>query len=517
MARLRGGKELLALSAIVVLLAGACGTSSGGGGDSIVVGGYNYKTLYPGDAGYISRTLPFSLEVFGSLFDPPKREGGDFQPDLALSYSYSDDFRKLRIDLRKGVTFSDGTPFDAEAVAYNFTRYRKPESYNSQYFDDVTAVTAVGKHRVELTFREPNATMISFLTYTPATLIGSPTAIKKAGSSFGLEPIGAGPFTVASNKPSEELLLRPFDGYYNAKNVHLEEIRFINTSPEAQVAYQHVASGSIDSTYVSAVSTPPNVLDDASKNPNITVDKDEDTLYAFLPVNTFRPPFDKLAARKAIDYCTDRESIAKNVQRGWVNPAYVPAGTDSLYYPEGGVAAARAQFPYKFEPAKGKDLVDQLGGLTFTLYNIGGHSQVIANALAQQWQKCGIEAKVESIPGPQLSQAYTDGSYQMAFIFTGGTNDPQLYTGFLDPTTAQGKHGFAAEHPEIVNLIRSGTTTDDTAKLTRIWREVWAKLNELAVVIPIMSGPNYMFQSKCLSGVDFTSIGPEYKNARLTC
>ena len=511
--RFRGGMILLAIAA----LTGACGSSAGDGGTSIVVGGYNYKTLDPGDPGFISRTLPFALEVFGALFDPPEKEGGEFKPDLAAGYSYSDDFRTLTIDLREGMSFSDGTPFDAQAVAFNFTRYQKPEAYNSQYFDDVTAITATGKYQVTLTFAEPNATMVSFLTYTPATLIGSPAAIRKAGKSFGLKPVGAGPFTVASNKPSEELLLHPYSGYYDAKNVHLEEIRFINTSPKAQVAYQHVASGSIQSTYVSAVSTPPNVLDDARNNPDITVSKDDDTLYAFLPVNTFKPPFDKLEARQAIDYCTDRESIAKDVQRGWVTPAYVPAGADSLYYPEGGVAGAKAQFPYKFDQDKAKALVQGLGGLSFTLYNIGGHSQVIANALAQQWQKCGIHAQVESIPGPQLSQAYADGGYQMAFVFTGGVNDPQLYTGFLDPTTAQGKYGFASAHPEIVDLVRSGTRTDDTKTLTQTWRSVWQKLNELAVVIPIMSGPNYMFSSKCLSGARFTSVGPEYKNARLTC
>lgn len=511
--RLCRGMLVLTISLLVTT---ACGAEAGGG-TTIVVGGYNYKSLDPGDPSYISRTLPFSLEVYGALFDAPEQEGAEFRPNLATGYTYSPDFRTLTIDLREGVEFHDGTPFDADAVVYNFTRYREPDSFNAQYFDDVVSVTATGDHEVVLEFAEPNATMIAFLTYTPATLIASPTAHEKAGTAFGLEPVGAGPFEVVSHKPSEELVLRRYSGYFDAANVHLEEIRFINTSPEAQVAYQHVASGSVDSTYVSAVSTPPNVMEDASKNDNLTVAEDEDTLYAFLPINTFRAPFDKLEARQAINHCTDRESIAEDIQGGWVTPAYVLAGADSLHYPDGGVDAAREQFPYPFDPAKGTALVSQLGGLSFTLHNIGGHSQVIANALAQQWKKCGIEATVEAIPGPQLSEAYADGSYQMAFVFTGGINDPQLYTGFLDPNTTQGKYGFASAHPEIVDLVRSGTRTDDEATLSRTWREVWSRLNDLAVDIPIISGPNYMFQSACLSDVEFTAVGPEYRNARLTC
>jgi peptide/nickel transport system substrate-binding protein len=344
----RRHRLVTAMGLVAVLSAGvaACSSSPEPGGPGatsgkIVIGGYNYKTLDPGGTGYISRSVPISLDIYGSLFDPPKEKGGQFVGDLASGYKYSEDLKSLTIDLRSGVTFSDGTPFDAEAVAYNFTRYKAAESPNAQYFREVTAITASGPLQVTLTFSRPNATMISFLTYTPATLIASPTAHKAQGQeTFGLKPVGAGPFEIVSHKPGEELVLKPFEKYWDRANVHLAEVRFINTSSEAQVAYQHVASGSIDSVQVSGVSTPPNVLDEAKKNTKISLFTGENTLYAFLPINTFKAPFDKLEARQAINHCTDRESIAKNVQRDWVTPAYVLAGADSLHYPDGGVSGA---------------------------------------------------------------------------------------------------------------------------------------------------------------------------------
>ncbi|MEO3926145.1 ABC transporter substrate-binding protein [Micromonosporaceae bacterium B7E4] len=515
----------LALVGCVGLATAACGgsgddgaTGAGGANGRITVGGYNYKTLDPGGTGYISKSVPISLDIYGSLFDPPTSSDGDFVPDLATGYKYSDDLKTLTIELRQGVTFADGTPFDAEAVVYNFERYKQAESPNAQYFRQMSSATATGEHQVTMTFTEPTATMIAFLTYTPATLIGSPTAHKKAGQQqFGLKPVGAGPFEIVSHKPGEELVLKPFEKYWDRANVHLAEVKFINTSPEAQVSYQHVASGSIDSVQVSGVSTPPNVLDDAKANQKIATIAGENTLYAFLPINTYKPPFNRPEARQAINYCTDRDSIAKNVQRGWVTPAYVLAGADSLYYPDGGVDGAKAQFPYPYDPVKGKSLVDQLGGLEFTLLNIGGHSQVISNALAQQWQQCGIRAQVKAVQGPQLSEAYSDGTYQMAYAFSGGINDPQFYTSFQSPNTPQGKHGFAREHPEVPELIQSANRTVDPQVRKTTWRKVWTSMNDLAVDIPIISGPNYTFQNKCLADVDFAAVGAQFKSARLTC
>jgi peptide/nickel transport system substrate-binding protein len=501
----------------------ACGGGAAAGGtppaeQKIVVGGYNYKTLDSGAAsGYIGRSAQIGYDIFGTLFDPPEEPGGKPVPDLATGFEYSQDLTKLTIDLRPGVTFQDGTPFDAEAVAFNVLRYRDNPSPASQYVRNVKDVTALSPTKVEFTFTGPNANFISIMTFGYAAFIGSPTAIKADAAAYGLKPVGAGPFKVESHKPGEELVLTKFDKFWDAKNVTLTEVRYITTSPDAQVAYQHVQSGSVDSVQVSGSSTPPNTLTEAKANPNVALLSGPDNSYTFLPINTFKAPFDKLEARQAVDYCTDRESIAKNVQGGWAKPAYVVAGTDSDYYPEGGVEGAKKAFPYPYDQKKGKQLVQQLGGLEFSLVNIGGQAQVVAQALAQQWTECGMKVQVETVDGPALAEAYANGEYQMAYAPNGGLNDPSFYRTFQVPNTPQGSHGFAKDHPEIPALIEQAGSTSDTTQLQSIWDDFFAKVNELAVTIPVISAPNYYIQNKCLEGVGLDLFGSTFRTAKLTC
>jgi peptide/nickel transport system substrate-binding protein len=519
--RLSAGMICIGLS--LGLVAAACGSGSATGGQppaeqKIVVGGYNYKTLDSGaSSGYIGRAAQIGYDIFATLFDPPAAAGGEPVPDLATGYKYSADLMSLTVDLRPGVTFHDGTPFDADAVVFNVLRYRDNSSPASQYVQVVDKVETVTPAQVKFTFKAPNANFISIMTFGYAAFIGSPTAIKADAKAYGLKPVGAGPFKVESHKPGEELVLTKFDKFWDAGKVNLTEIRYITTSADAQVAYQHVVSGSVDSVQVSGSSTPPNTLTEADNNDAISFLAGPDNSYTFLPINTYKAPFNRLEARQAIDYCTDRESIAKNVQGGWAKPAYVVAGPDSDYYPEGGVDGARKIFPYSYDPAKGKELVQQLGGLEFSLINIGGQYQVIAQAMAQQWTECGMKVQVQTVDGPALAEAYANGNYQMAYAPNGGLNDPSFYRTFQVPNTPQGSNGFARAHPEIPKLIDSANGTADKVRLKEIWGKVFSQVNQLAVTIPVISAPNYYFQDKCLEGVGLNLFGSTFRGARLTC
>lgn len=523
--RIRRHSRVAGIAGLVASLAlavSACGGGPASGeppaNQTIVVGGYNFKTLDSGAAsGYIGKATQIGYDIFATLFDAPKRAGGEPVPDLATSYRYTEDLKTLTIDLREGVTFHDGTPFDAEAVKFNILRYRDNPSPASQYMQVVEDVEAVSPTEVEITFNKPNANFISIMTFSYAAFIGSPTAIRKDPEAYGLKPVGAGPFQVASHKPGEELVLTKFDKFWDAENVELTEIRHITTSADAQVGYQHVVSGSVDSVQVSGSSTPPNTLTEASNNDQISFVAGPDNSYTFLPINTFKAPFDEAKARRAINYCTDRESIAENVQGGWAKPAYVVAGPDSDYYPDGGVEGARKQFPYPYDPERGKQLVRQLGGVSFTMLTLGGQGRVVAQALGQQWSACGMKVKVKTIDGPALAEAYAKGDYQAVYAPNGGLSDPGFYRTFQVPNTPQGKFGFARSHPEVPALVEAASRTSDRAELKTIWGDFFARVNELAVSIPVISAPNYYFQNKCLEGVGLDRFGATFRTARLTC
>lgn len=266
------------------------------------------------------------------------------------------------------------------------------------------------------------------LAYTSGGLFSSPTAFQKAGAAkYGLHVVGAGPFEVASFTPGQELDLVPYPKYWNASKVKLTSLKYVNTPTDATVAYQDLVSGAIDSDQLGATSAPANVLDEAKSNSNLTMAPGPDNTYLIAALNTTKAPFNNPVARQAIAYCTDHQALATAIAPGLMNPTYVMGGTSAQYYPYGSPTAAKAQYPYAYSVAKASALVKQLGGLSFSLTNFGGLYNTVANALAQTWKACGINAQVSTVTGPALEMGFETGTFQMSVTVEGGLNSPLFY------------------------------------------------------------------------------------------
>jgi peptide/nickel transport system substrate-binding protein len=516
---------ILGLASALVLVACGGGGSKGSSDDSsgaiklasnqsITVGNFNFTTLDAGAAGstFTGAATPIAQDIFGLLFDAPKKDGGDFVPGIATAYKFTPDFMGLTIDLRPNLTFQDGTPFNADAIVYNIQRDQNATSPNAQYVSTITKVETVTPTQVKFTFNAPTAGFISTLVFSTAGLIGSPTAIKANEKGFGLKPVGAGAFKVDSMNPSQDLTLSKFAGYWDAANVHLTAIKYINTSQDAQVAYQNVVSKSVDTLYLSGTATAPATLQQAKADPSIGFVTGRDTSYSLLAINNITAPFDKPEARQALDYCMDRDTIASRLQGGFNSPAYNVAGSGSLYYGHGDIAGAKKAFPYPYDVAKGTALVKSLGGLKFTIQNIGGQATTISQALADQWKACGMDVTVETISGAVLRDEFGTGKFQVAYSPAGGAPDPIFFRSFWQQTTPQGTYVIRT-HPEISDFLAQATKTTDTAKLDTIWQNFFDAVNKLAITIPILSAPNYYVSNKCLKGAARDKLGQNLQNA----
>ncbi|GAB3125418.1 ABC transporter substrate-binding protein [Glaciibacter psychrotolerans] len=134
------------------------------------------------------------------VFDTLLRVGtdGDVIPFLASGME-SDDGATWTMTLRDGVTFTDGTPFDAEAVIFNVERHRAKDSPSSSKFllANLTTMTAPDATTVVFTLSQPNYSFPYLFTASGAVgLIGSPTALAADAEAFNRSPVGAGPFIV---------------------------------------------------------------------------------------------------------------------------------------------------------------------------------------------------------------------------------------------------------------------------------------------------------------------------------
>ena len=492
----------------------AAGSSSSGqpkAGGSITVGGLLTQLLDPGQAGYSAQSGPIDAQIFGTLFLPPTTPTGPIQPNLATGYTYSDGNKVLTITLRTGVKFSDGSPMDVSAVLWNLDRYNKPASLNHQYFTAVSSIKAgSAPNTVQITFKQPYTLLPTALASTAAGYMASPTSFKTLGASkFALQPVGAGPFKVASVNPGNKLVLTKSADYWDAKDVYLNQVTYLATGTDSS-SYVDLQSGAIQAYQFAGTSITATVVSEALNNPKLSVTKTPSTFYSIMPIDTFKAPFNNLSARQALAYCTDRQSITQNVTMGLTQPAYILSGSQSSYLTDG-INTAKSLNPLPYDPAKGTALVKQLGGLSFTL--IEQVPSDIVTALQQQWAQCGIHANI-SILNSYLTNI-ENGTYQIAYTTVPNLSyNPLLWTTYQNRQTPQGKFGFSDD--QITSMIDQAKTLTDTTQLQTLWHQIWTREAQLVVDLPILTAPNYIATAKCLQGVQ-SNLGAQYTHAYLSC
>lgn len=161
-------------------------------------------------------TTTLSWQVQSQLFEGLTAfdADGNIVPNLAKSWEISDDGLEVTFVLQEGVTFHDGTPFNAEAVKFTFDRFIDEATGNPSKasIGPLTGTEVVDEMTAKMTFSAPFAPLLSFLT-DPFAGILSPTAVEAAGDEFGNAPVGSGPFKFVEWVKGDHITLERFDEY----------------------------------------------------------------------------------------------------------------------------------------------------------------------------------------------------------------------------------------------------------------------------------------------------------------
>ncbi len=140
---------------------------------------------------------------------------GGITPWLADSWTWSDDGLGLELTLRQGVTFTDGTPFDADAVVANIRHVQDPATLSSTGYlalQAVTDATAVDASTVRLTLSTPDSALLESLSQ-PWLAMESPAGIARGTDANCAQPIGTGPFSVERWDRQQSISLVRNDAY----------------------------------------------------------------------------------------------------------------------------------------------------------------------------------------------------------------------------------------------------------------------------------------------------------------
>ena len=147
----------------------------------------------------------------------PGPTGPTLQPWLAKAWEVSDDLMTYTFHLRDDVKFHDGTPFNAEAVKFNFETWMDPANSPgaiANVAEQVKSVEATGEYSVAITTKDLNVFFANDLVANQGGVVfASPTAMKKYGEDLTRNPVGTGPYKFREWKENLALTLDRFDDY----------------------------------------------------------------------------------------------------------------------------------------------------------------------------------------------------------------------------------------------------------------------------------------------------------------
>ena len=349
--------------------------------------------------------------IYGELWE--LQGNNQLTPDLATGYKFSHGGATIDITLRPGVKFSDGTPFNAAAVAYNWNRDEATTCTCKPTNFVVKSITATGPETVTVNLTAPDGAFVNQLQDSNFSWIASPTALKKLGEqAFKLKPVGAGPFTVVSDTLSNTLVLAKNPTYWQAGHPLLAGLTFKTTAGD-ESALEAIQAG--QGNAYEGLST--RQLVGSFKSAGATVTQEPSTSPYDIQFNTKIPPFNNIKAREAIYYATNAPLLDQKLF-GNVYPI-----TESFTAPAGLFYEPSVPGYLTYNLAKAKALVKQLGGLNINYFTIQQpQTQPMMVAMQQMWKQAGINASIHFYPLASLIQQFA-GPWQIAFQ-TAGAWDP---------------------------------------------------------------------------------------------
>jgi peptide/nickel transport system substrate-binding protein len=272
-------------------------------------------------------------------------------PGLAESWTY--DGMSATFKLRSGVKFQDGTPFNADAVVYNYRRVWDPNFPANQgvkfpYANNVPfkSVEKVDDMTVKVDFTKVRADTLLYMTTWPA-MIQSPTALQAMSpADYTFKPVGTGPYVVTAYQDNARIEMDRNDSYWGPKPAFKKVVMVIKQDSAALV--NDLLSGAID-----AMRDPSIEQMDQITGRGLKIDTSNSLIFYGAQINVMKPPFDDVKLRQVANYAIDKEAVA-NLSKGQAKAMYGAVPDHMREY--------NADVPdYKYDPKKAAQLLDEAG------------------------------------------------------------------------------------------------------------------------------------------------------------
>jgi glutathione transport system substrate-binding protein len=316
------------------------------------------------------------------------------QPQLAESYEANEDATEFVFHLRKGITFHDGTPFNAQAVKFSFDRAGNPENHlkRQSLYVMIAHTDVVDDYTVRMALKYPFGAFINDVAH-PGALIVSPKSLEQYGKEVTRHPSGTGPYEFVSWS-ADTLKLKKNEHYWKPGLPKMDTITYRGV-PEngARIAMLHAG----EAQFIYPV--PPELIKSLESSPAIAVFDEPSIFTRYVALNCMRKPFSDPRVRHALNYAVDKQAFTKVVFSGHGDPM------DSPMPPLLGFYQKQGSYPY--DPAKAKALLAEAGypnGFESTL--TGGVDTLVQRGMQfiqQQLAVVGVKVNVEPLEAGVLT------------------------------------------------------------------------------------------------------------------
>jgi peptide/nickel transport system substrate-binding protein len=449
---------------------------------------------------------------------------GEFIPWLAEGYEYNDDHSQLTVNIRDGVTWSDGTPFTSADVVFTYDLLRENPAMewaaeangavaSVEAPDDLTAVFNLTNPSPRFHLNReafPAVQIWGGLTILPQHIWGE---VEDPLSFLNSEPVGTGPY-VLDSASQNGLVYRLNENYWGSQvfghTPGPRQLEFIYLGDEQTVALA-LASNELDVATIGILSAG-TFQQIASDNPAISAWTDElpyawaDPCPRALMVQNAHPPLDNPAVRWAISSAIDRDAIVSLAYEGTTIPATgVWPSYDAVTPYMDAIADLQAEYPVAYDPDRTAQLLEEAGveagdiTLRYTVNTDSTEDVRVSQIVADQLSAAGFDVQIEQMTAQAREPLLLTGDYDISFqAFCPGyiTENLELFhSKFFVPLGENApwyeRNSFRYQNEEFDAIVDQmlATPPDDHDTLIPLFQqamEIW--LPDLPV-IPLVQAP----------------------------
>lgn len=472
-----------------------------------------------------------ATHVLESLFSLD--EDGQVVPWLAESAEESSDGLTVTVTLREGITFSDGTPFNADAVVANIEHLRNPDTKSSTgilALEKVNEVVAQDEYTVAFSMKEPDSALTASLAQTWLAIM-SPAGLERGFEANCEQPIGTGPFTFDSWTRQDRVVLKKNPDYERADDVDVEEIqwRFV---PDASARVAAFRSGEAD--LIDQVQ-PLDLKQINDAQPGAMVLGPRPGTSARIELNTKTPVFSDERVREAFALSAEIDSAVENLFGGIITRSTSPLAS---------TLPVHRNFPeaFDYDPDRANALLDDAGwternadgirmkdGETLTVrFPISTNQSIpaeisLVEQIASGAGDVGFNVQIEPLDISSWYQRAGEWSFEAIIAPYSKDSADVLRIVYHSSGNIPAPSGYHAnntglEIPELDEILEEAGQSHDPEKREQLYEKAQEMIIDTHAVIPLYDQTGMFARSAALEGFTLRTnlYIPDFTEAKIT-